>query len=181
MIFWWLYVIKKYQVFSNGAGWDEMLSSCVTTPAKLIYYDLTIIYEVEFYSGFFPPYLSESDEIHMNIGYIMRENQQIKKDRLKFFYIREGVSDKGFSLLIPKKFQKKSKEILDVFNKCAYSYYGVDPEEEERKQYYIDLGVKKEKMVHRYKVLIPKSLEKDENKVDEIKKLFNVYKVEFYW
>jgi hypothetical protein len=164
--------------FYLGAGWDEMLSSCVTTPANLIYYNDE--YNVEFYSGFFPPYLSDSDEIHMNIGYIMREDQKIKKDRLKKFYITRGVSDKGFSLLIPKKFQKKSKEILDVFNKCAYSYYGVDPEEEERKQYYIDLGVKKEKMVHIYKVLIPKSLEKDENKVDEIKKLFNVYKVEFY-
>jgi hypothetical protein len=166
--------------FYLGAGWNDMLSSFVTTPAILINENLSIKYKVEFYSGFFSPYLSDSDEIHMNIGYIIREDQKIKKDKLKKFYITEGVSDDRYSLLIPRRLQKKTKEILDVFNKCSYSYYGVDPEEEERKQYYIDLGVKKEKLVTRYKTLVPKSLENDENKITEIKKLFDCYRVEFY-
>ena len=164
--------------FYLGAGWIEMISSVVTTPATLIYYDLEL--KVEFYSGFFNPYLSDSDEICMNIGYILREDQQIKKDKLKKFYIKEGVSDNEFSLKIPRRLQKKTKEILNVFNSFGYEYYGVDPEEEERKQYYIDLGVKKEKMVYSYKAIIPKSLENDKDKIDEIKKLFDCYKIEFY-
>jgi len=178
--------------FYLGAEWDEMLSSFVTTPATLIHDNIVnnncenvynvfnIEFNIEFNSGFFPPYLSDSDEIHMNIGYIIREDQKIKKDKLKKFYIRQGVSNNGFSLIIPKQLQKKTTEILDVFDSYSYSYFGVDPEEEERKQYYLDLGVKKEKMVYSYKVVIPKSLENDENKITEIKKLFNCYKAEFY-
>jgi hypothetical protein len=172
----------KMKDFYLGAGWGEMLSSCVTTPAILIYDNFSSEYNVEFYSGFFPPYLSDLDEIHLNIGYMLREDQKIKKDKLKEFYINKGVKNKGFSLSIPRKLQKNIEEILDVFNKYAYSYYGVDPEEEARKQLYIDLGVKKEKLVFSYKLLIPKSLEEDKIKINEIKKLFNIgiNRVEFY-
>ena len=43
--------------------------------------------KVEFYSGFFPPHLSEFDEVCMNVGYIMREDQKVKNDKLKKSYI----------------------------------------------------------------------------------------------
>lgn len=35
-------------------------------------------------------------------------------------------------------------------------------------------------MVYGYKAIIPKSLENDKDKIDEIKKLFDCYKIEFY-
>lgn len=43
-----------------------MFSSFITTPAILIDYDETE-YKVEFYSGFFKPHFTDSDEICMNI------------------------------------------------------------------------------------------------------------------
>lgn len=79
---------SEMKEFYLGSGWGEMLSSYITTPAKLIYDDgiinntdmsntinnginghLELGYEVEFYSGFYNPYLSDFDEICMNIGY----------------------------------------------------------------------------------------------------------------
>jgi hypothetical protein len=168
--------------FYMGAGWTEMFSSYITTPANLIDYD-DCEYKVEFYSGFFPPYLSESDEVCMNIGYIIREDQQIKKDKLKIYYKSQGVENNGFGLKIPKILQKNIHKILDVFDKCSYNYYGTDPEEEKRKQYFIDEGVKKEKTKYSYKCLVPNKFKSDENVekiTEEIRELFGVYKIEFY-
>ena len=179
------------------SGWDEMLSSYITTPVKLIYDDgminkmingnLELEYEVEFYSGFYNPYLSDSDEICMNIGYIIREDQKIKKDKIKEFYTNEGVNNNKSQLQIPRRLQNKIHEILDIFNVNFYSYYGIDPEEEARKQYYIDLGVKKEEadegIGNKYmvnKIFVPESLKNDLIKINEIKKLFNVYRIKFY-
>jgi len=184
--------------FYLGSGWGEMLSSYITTPAKLIYDDgmlnntinghLELEYEVEFYSGFYNPHLSDSDEICMNIGYIIREDQKIKKDKLKEFYINEGVNNNKSQLKIPRRLQNKIHEILDIFNVNFYSYYGTDPEEEARKQYYIDLGVKKEELSKELKLtkgivnklLVPESLKNDLIKINEIKKLFDVYRIKFY-
>ena len=147
-----------------------------------------IEYNVEFYSGFFPPHLKESDEICMNIGYIIREDQQIKKDKLKKYYIRQGVkyNEDGFGgLEIPKCLQKKIHEILDVFDKCSYNYYGVDPEEEERKQYYLNEGVKKDIIENksgykRDRYIIPEKFKDDEKAIEEIKELFDIYIVKYY-
>jgi len=167
--------------FYMGEDWNHMFSSYITTPAELVDYDTE--YSVEFYSGFFQPYLSESDEICMNIGYIIREDQQIKKDKLKKYYINKGVENDGFNLKIPKILQKNVHEILDIFDKYSYNYYGTDPEEETRKQYFIDEGVKKEKTKYSYKCLVPNKFKSDENVekiIEEIKKLFEVYNLEFY-
>jgi len=176
----WQEDMKKFYM---GADWDQMFSSYITTPSILIDYDAE--YKVEFYSGFFPPHLTESDEICTNIGYIIREDQQIKKDKLKKYYIKKGVehTDGGISLKIPKILQKNVHEILDVFNKCSYNFYGTDPEEEKQKQYFIDEGVKKEKTTYSYKCLVPNKFKSDENVekiTEEIRKLFGVYKIEFY-
>jgi Asp-tRNA(Asn)/Glu-tRNA(Gln) amidotransferase C subunit len=157
-----------------------MFSSFITTPAHLIDYE-DILHKVEFYSGFFPPHLTESDEVCMNVGYIMREDQQVKKDKLKSSYIAKGVkNDREGFLSIPKYLQKENNTILDVFGAFGYSYYGEDPEEEKRKQYYIDEGVKKEKMVYSYKYMIPNKFKDDEEKIEEIKELFKASKIEYY-
>jgi hypothetical protein len=142
---------SEMKEFYLGSDWGEMLSSYITTPAKLIYDDgmgnnidpnicnntinghLELEYEVEFYSGFYNPHLSDSDEICMNIGYIIREDQKIKKDKLKEFYINEGVNNNKSQLKIPRRLQNKIHEILDIFNVNFYSYYGTDPVEEARK------------------------------------------------
>jgi hypothetical protein len=115
----WQEDMKKFYM---GVDWNQMFSSYITTPANLIDYD-DCEYKVEFYSGFFPPHLTESDEICMNIGYIIREDQQIKKDKLKKYYISQGVKYED-RLEIPKCLQKNIHEILDVFDKCSYTFYG---------------------------------------------------------
>jgi len=169
--------------FYLGAGWGEMFSSFITTPAKLIDYDQKE-YKVEFYSGFFPPYLTEFDEIGMNIGYIIREDQQIKKHNLKKKYMSKGVEKDGHSLKIPKCLQKNINEILDVFDSCFYNYYGVDPEEEAKKEFYLNEGVKEiEKLggSRKFKTyVVPSKFKDDENAIEEIKELFRIYKVDFY-
>lgn len=171
---------NKMKQFYLGGGWGEMFSSCVTTPAKLVYYDGTE-YKVEFYSGFFEPNLTESDEIKFNIGYVMRENQQIKKNKLKEQYLTMGVKNRSYYCVdIPKHLQKKTDEILDVFNAHAYSYFGVDPEEEARKQYFIEEGVKIEKGKYSKFILAPEKYKGDDNTIEELKKIFDNYIVKFY-
>jgi hypothetical protein len=50
----------------------------------------------------------------------------------------------------------------------------------ERQQYFIDEGVKKEKTKISYKCLVPNKFKSDQNIIEEIKKLFEVYRIEFY-
>ena len=173
--------------FYLGAGWGEIFSSFITTPAILIDYDSTE-YKVEFYSGFFQPHFTDSDEICMNIGYIIREDQQVKKNNLKKMYQTKGVNitDRD-SLEIPKCLQKNISEILSVFDSCFYNYYGIDPEEEARKEFYLNEGVKqietKNKNTNTYKYneyLIPSKFKDNQVAIDEIKELFHIYKVDFY-
>lgn len=167
--------------FYFGGDWGEMFSSFITTPATLIYLDHSKEYKVEFYSGFFQPHLSENDEICFNVGYIIREDQLIKKDNLRKYYESLGVKKSdNFSLEVPKSLQKKISEILDVFGSCCCNYVGVDPEEEERKEYYIKEGVQKIKTVHSYKYKIPSKFKDDTEKIEEIKKLFKIYHLDFY-
>jgi hypothetical protein len=174
----WQNDMKKFYL---GAGWGEMFSSFITTPAILINYEQKK-YKVEFYSGFFPPHLTESDEVCMNVGYMLREDQKIKKDKLKNAYMSKGVEKDGYSLKIPKYLQKNIDEILSVFDACFYNYYGVDPEEETKKQYYLDEGVKQTENKRRTykKYLVPSKFKDDEKAIEEIKKLFRIYKVDFY-
>jgi hypothetical protein len=112
----------------------------------------------------------------------MREDQQIKKDSLKKQYLRDGVKIRdSHSLNIPRHLQKKINEILDVFNACSYSYFGVDPEEEARKQHFIDEGIKIEKSKYGSKIIIaPEKYKGDENTIEELKHIFNTYIVKFY-
>lgn len=167
--------------FYFGGDWDEMFSSFITTPATLILDNHSIEYKVEFYSGFFEPHLSEDDKIHFNVGYMLREDQQIKKNKLRRYYNSLGVNNRDkFSLEVPKSLQKKIHEILDVFNVYCYNYVGVDPEEEERKEYYIKEGVQKVKAVYSYKYKIPIKFKDDTEKIEEIKILFKIYSPEFY-
>lgn len=176
--------MKQYYL---GAGWGEMFSSFITTPAILIDYDETE-YKVEFYSGFFQPHFTDSNEICMNIGYIIREDQQVKKNKLKRMYQTKGVNitDKG-RLEIPKCLQKNINEILSVFDSCFYNYYGIDPEEEARKEFYLNEGVKeietKNTNTYTYKYkkyVIPSKFKDNQEALEEIKELFHINVVKFY-
>jgi hypothetical protein len=169
----------KMKEFYLGADWGEMFSSFITTPAKLID-EIGNTHDVEFYSGFFPPHLTENDELSMNIGYILREDQLMKKKKLCDYYIEQGVNKIAFGVSIPKRLHKKTREILDIFNVCSYNYYGVDPEEEAKKEYYIKEGVNKVKNVYKYVLNIPNKFKNDCDIIEEIKELFNSDNVEYY-
>lgn len=171
----------RMKEFYLGGDWDEMFSSFITTPAKLIYYDDTE-YKVEFYSGFYAPHITESDEIRMNVGYIMREDQNNRKDRLEKHYIAEGVKNNNKSLCIPKRLQKEIDEILDVFDGAFYNFYGTDPEEEARKEYYIGEGVKEEiaegkSRIAKKKYVVPEKFKDNKEAIEEIKKIFEIYDI----
>jgi hypothetical protein len=130
----WQDIMKE---FYFGCGWDIISTSFITTTARLIIEDGEL-YEVEFYSGFFQPHLNESDEIEMNIGYILRENQEIKKNKLREYYLEKGVIGKEHGYLtVPKTLKPQIMSILNVFNAYSYCFYGIDPvQEEQRKQYF---------------------------------------------
>ena len=172
----WQDDMKEFYIASD---WNNMTSSFVTTPAKLIDYDETE-YKVEFYSGFYPPHLTDIDEVCMNIGYMMREDQQVKTNKLKKHYINKGVQiiDKN-RVLIPKYLQKERNKIVEIFEVYMSSYYGVDPEEEARKQYFIDNGVQKVKSTYSCKLKIPSKFKDNYEEIEEMKRLFNTYRTEF--
>ena len=168
--------------FYLGGGWGEMNTSFITTPAKLINYDSSE-YKVEFYSGIFNPKLlidNNGDEIIcMNIGYVLREDQEYRNKLDKDSYILNGVkvNEVRGSLEIPRILRKETKDILKCFDTWIYNYYGVDPEEEKLKEYYLNNGVSKIKAVYSYKLSIP---EKFRDKVDEIIQLFSCHRVKYY-
>jgi len=170
----WQDDMKEFYIASD---WNYTTSSIVTTPAKLIDYDKTE-YKVEFYSGFYPPHLSDSNVVCMNIGYMMREDQEVKTNKLKRYYLSKGVIIKDkYRILIPKCFQKKYSEILDIFGVHMFNYYGVDLEEETRKQYFIDNGIQKVKGGNMYgsKLQIPSKFKDNKIEIKEMTKLFEVY------
>ena len=153
----------KMRAYYLGSDWSEISSSFMTTPAKLIVEDGTL-YEVEFYSGFFEPHLNDSDEIMMNIGYILRENQELKKAVLREYYTREGVIGKEHGYLtIPKRLKPETTSILEVFNAYSCCFYGIDAVQEEAKRKYLKSGVEMIKSTYSYKYRVPEKLrcEKD--------------------
>lgn len=172
----WQNEMKEFYIASD---WDDMTSSFVTTPAKLIDYDETE-YKVEFYSGFYPPHLTDIDEVCMNIGYMMREDQQVKTNKLKKYYLNKGVQiPNTHSVLIPKYLQKEYKKILEIFGVCMCSYYGVDPEEEARKQYFLDNGVQVKNNKYGYKLQVPSKFKDNSEEIEKMNRLFGAYRIEF--
>jgi hypothetical protein len=171
--------------FYFGGDWCDMFSSFITTPLELIDYDDTI-YNVEFYSGFYEPHITESDEIRMNFGYILREDKTEIIDKNKKRYLREGVIEKSRgSICIPKHLQKEDMIIKQVFNAYFVSYYGIDPEEEKRKEYYLNEGVKKlvndnKKIIFSNRYIVPEKFKDNLEAIEEIKKLFNIYSIKYY-
>ena len=172
----WQDEMKEFYIASD---WDNMTSSFATTPSKLIDYDKTE-YKIEFYSGFYPPHLTNTDEICMNIGYMMREDHEVKTDKLKKHYIDIGVKNTDkISLLIPKHLQKESSQILKIFGAYMYNFYGVDPEEEARKQYFLDNGVQKVKANYGNKLVVPSKFKDNSEEIEKMQRLFEVYRIEF--
>lgn len=80
--------------------------------------------------------------------------------------------------------KKNISEILSVFDSCFYNYYGIDPEEEARNEFYLNEGVKeietKNTNTYKYKKYIIPSKFKDNQEALEEKELFHIYVVKFY-
>jgi len=164
--------------FYLASGWGEMISSYVTTPIKIIDLEVPEPYECEFYSGFFEAkYDNDNDCISMNIGYIIRENQQIKKNKQKEDYISKGVIEKQKgSLDIPKILQKEANKILDIFDSYGYSFYGIDPVQEERKKWYLENGVKIKLSPAGYeRVYIPEKFRENKKDIEETFEVYIIY------
>lgn len=175
----WQDSMKKFYL---GGGWGDMTSSCLTTPAKLIYYDGTE-YSVEFYSGFFNPHFdANSDCVEMNFGYILRQDSDLKKKNLKEHYKTFGVKFyKSYGIdrmSVPYSIKKLAEKISTELYINHWEYHGKD----EEKQKYIDAGVSIEEnmKLNKFgvkKLKIPESLK---DSTEDIKELFRVYRVEYF-
>jgi hypothetical protein len=162
---------NKMNLYYLGCEWNDISTSFITTPAKLIMDDGTV-FEVEFYSGFFQPHLNESNEIMMNIGYILRENKEIKKEKIREYYLEKGVIGKEHGYLtVPKTLKPQIRTILDVFSAYSYCFYGIDAEQEEQKKQYFENGVEMVKIKFGYKYNVP---EKFKNEKEKIMKAFEI-------
>jgi hypothetical protein len=141
---------KQQDVLANyyaATGWSELQKSLIETPAKLFDYDGTE-YDVEFVSGFYPPYERDDGSISTNIGFLMRTDKTIEKKKLQKYYNSLGVeidTKRPYDIKIPRSLRKEQTHIMHIFDAYFSSLYGVDPEEEKRKEYLIENGVYLEK------------------------------------
>jgi hypothetical protein len=130
-------------IYYAATRWSSLQKSLIETPAILFDYD-GIEHEVEFESGFYPPYERDDGSISTNIGFLMRTDKTIEKKKLQKYYIRLGVkidTNDSDRIQIPRSLQKEKFNILEIFDAHFLSLYGVDPEEEKRKEYLISNGV----------------------------------------
>jgi hypothetical protein len=143
-------ILREYYFAS---GWNSMQKSCLTTACDLlvpegivpeninrevlIWYD---IIKVELYSGFFNPTIIDN-VVSTNVGFIMREDMGVLKQKMKEEYIKQGCKIEGpfNSLKIPITLKKKLGEISDCFDKHGGSYYVVD--KEKKIEYYLNNDV----------------------------------------
>jgi hypothetical protein len=141
-------ILREYYFAS---GWNSMQTSYLTTPATLIIptmdgnknYEKT--YNVELYSGFFNPVIhtnpnTQAKTVSTNVGFIMREDTVIQKNKLVKEYTKLGVKkSKTGHLEVPVTLHNKFWEICKIFDTCGGSSYV--PDKENRKKYYEDNGV----------------------------------------
>ena len=183
-------ILREYYFAS---GWNSMQKSCLITPCDLLvpeeivpinqeYIDVQdgmVLYKVELYSGFFNPTIIDN-VVSTNVGFIMREDMGVVKQKMKKEYINQGCKIEGpfNSLMIPITLKSKFSEISDCFDTHDGRYYVVD--KEKKIEYYLNNGVIKktiEKKMYGIKsnnlqiVSIP---EKFRDCADEIYMCFNI-------
>jgi len=73
---------RKMSEYYLGGDWNSVPESRVVTPASLSKDGGLTFISVEFNSGFFPPSLNKDNEVEMNVGYLMRADQNAKDERL---------------------------------------------------------------------------------------------------
>ena len=140
-------ILREYYFAS---GWNSMQTSYLTTPVTLVIPDQNgdILYNVELYSGFFNPVIhtnpnidsKNSKSVSTNVGFIMREDTLIIKNKQKEEYTKLGVyKGKTGHLNVPAKLHDKFWEICKIFDTCGGSSYV--PDKENRKKYYEENGV----------------------------------------
>ena len=137
-------ILKEYYMAS---GWNSMQTSYLTTPAMLIVPegDGDKTYYVELYAGFFNPVIYTSIggylSVGTNIGFIMREDTALQKQKLVEDYMKQGVyKERGF-IRCPIALKDKFWEISAAFDVCGGNYYV--PDKANRKKYYEEQGVTK--------------------------------------
>jgi hypothetical protein len=161
--------------YKRGDDWNTVPSSIVITPATMKFdqgeEELTS-YKVEIHSGFYIPYYNmDDDTIEMNIGFKIKEAEDVEYDRMTKHYEKKGVYVKGNTIMIPKVLRKERDNIYKYISGTKHmrtEYYGADPEQEATKEYYLSNGVIIES---KYNITAPSKF-KDE--VDKIKDAFDV-------
>ena len=165
--------------YKYGDDWNNVPSSIVITPATMKFDqgegELTS-YKVEIHSGFYTPhYNMDEDTIEMNIGFKIKEAEDVEYERMNKHYEAKGVYVKDNTvhgtIMIPKVLRKERDIIYKYINGDKHmmtEYYGADPEQEATKEYYLSNGVIIES---KYNITAPSKF-KDEK--DKIKDAFDV-------
>ena len=135
-------ILREYYFAS---GWNSMQKSCLITPCDLLVLEELVpkninqeyidvqngmgLYKVELYSGFFNPTIIDN-VVSTNVGFIMREDMWVIKQKMKKEYINQGCNIEGLfnSLMIPITLKSKLHEISDCFDTYGATYYVVDKE-----------------------------------------------------
>jgi hypothetical protein len=161
--------------YKHGDDWDIVPSSIVITPATMQFdeggKDIAS-YKVDIHSGFYTPHYNvDNDSIEMNIGFQIKEAEDVKYARMNKHYEEKGVYVEGDTIMIPKVLRRE-RDIIDKYvvrpKKMMMKYYGVDPEQEEAREYYIANGV----IIETYSITVPSKFKGEE---DKIKDAFDIH------
>lgn len=150
------------KAFYFGADWDIVPSAIVLTPATMRF-DGSPDYKVDIHSGFYAPHYNiETDMVEMNIGFKIKEANEVENERMKKYYEDNGIYLEGDTIMIPKVLRKEREDIRKYFGNHITELYGIDEEQEKLKQYYIDNGVVMESKHH---ITAPLKFEKENNNI----------------
>jgi len=67
-------ILARYYV---ATSWNKLQTDLIVTPAKLYNYDGKL-FDIKFFSGFYPPVERYDGTISTNIGFLIRTNKEIK-------------------------------------------------------------------------------------------------------
>ncbi len=163
--------------YKHGDDWNFVPSSIVITPATMQFdqggKEGLTSYKVDIHSGFYTPhYNMDNDSIEMNIGFKIKEAEEVEYVRMNKYYEEKGVYVDGDTIMIPKVLRKERdiiKKYVAGTKNMLTKTFGVDPEQETAREYYIANGVVKESNT---KITAPSKFQGEE---DKIKDAFDIH------
>lgn len=161
---------NKMALYYNAGSWDSIARSLSITPIKIDGERFELV------SGFFnPAKLAQQPIVVANMGYLIREDTDAKKERARTKYASLGVKAARGPIEIPWELYLETGDILSAFSKSIYNYYFIN--KDARRAYYTELGVstfdapytdKNGTMFYYAALRVPKSLQQSEREIEAV-------------